>query len=122
MKVPKVLIPILVLVFVAGGYALQTMFFFPTTEVSFDWKGDKSVEFVVEGVRCRGTAAYFTEMFARTPGIAKITTYAASHTALFEYDSQQINPDRIKSMFEKEIRMADGSFRSVFTEISRKER
>jgi hypothetical protein len=122
MSVPKVLIPILVLVFVAGGYALQTAFFFPTTEVSFNCTSDKSVEFVVDGVRCRGTAAYFTEMFARTPGIAKITTYAASHTALFEYDSQQINPDRIKSMFEKEIRMADGSFRSVFTETSRKER
>jgi len=122
MRIPKIILPILVLIFVAGGYFLQSTFFFPTTETVFGAVGDSEVEFTVDGVRCRGTASFFESLFQKTPGIESITTYAANGRAIFKYNSAEITPDRIKSIFEKEIRMRDGSFRRVFKEIDRTER
>ena len=122
MKVPKIAIPLLVLLFVVGGYAFQTVFFFPTTDIAFSAVGDSTVEFTVDGLRCRGTAAFFTSQFEDTPGIQSITTYAANHKAVFVYDSRLITPDRIKSIFETEFRMQDGTFQSVFREIERTEK
>jgi len=119
MKIPKVIIPILVLVFVAAGYAIQPLFYFPTTEVEFSADGDSTVEFIVDGIRCRGTAAFFTEMFANAEGIESITTYAASNKAIFVYDSKLTNPDKIKLLFEREFRMQDGSFQSFYREVGR---
>lgn len=121
MRVPKIAIPVAVVLFIAGGYALQPVFFFPTTETAFSAIGDSKVEFVVEGLRCRGTAGFFASLFDDTPGIESITTYAADHRAIFIYDSELITADRIKSIFEREFRMSDGTFRSLFRELGRKE-
>jgi hypothetical protein len=121
MKVPKITIPLLVIIFVVGGYAFRTVFFFPTTDIAYSAVGDSTVEFIVDGLKCRGTAGFFTSQFENTPGIESITTFAASHKAVFVYDSSIITPDRIKSIFEKEFRMQDGSFQSVFREIERTE-
>ncbi len=117
MKIPKAVIPILVLVLVAGGYVIQPMFFFPTNEIALGATGDSTVEFTVDGLKCRGTAGFFTSQFENTPGIESITTYAANHKAIFVYDSKLIDPDRIKVLFEREFRMRDGTFRSVFKEV-----
>lgn len=121
MKIPKLAIPIAVILFVAGGYLLQPVFFFPTTETAFSAVGDSRVEFIVEGLRCRGTAAFFVTLFEDTPGIESITTYAVDHKSVFVYDSKLITPDRINSIFEKEFRMNDGTFQSVFRELGRNE-
>ena len=121
MKIPKAVIPILVLVLLAGGYLIQPLFFFPTNEIAFGATGDSTVEFTVDGLKCRGTGGFFTAMFEETPGIESITTYAASHKAIFVYDSKLINPDRIKVLFEREYRMEDGTFESVFKEVDRSE-
>jgi len=121
MRIPKIVIPILVITLFAGGYIFQSVFFFPTTEVTYASQGDSRVEFVVDGLKCRGTASFFTEMFNDVPGIASITTYAANHRAIFTFNSAEINPDRIKVIFEKEFRLEDGSFSSLFQELERKE-
>jgi hypothetical protein len=121
MKVPKMTIPLLVLLFVVGGYAFQSVFFFPTTDIAYSAVGDSTVEFTVDGLRCRGTAGFFTSQFENTPGIESITTYAVNNKAVFVYDSSIITPDRIKSIFETEFRMQDGTFQSVFREIERTE-
>ena len=121
MRIPRITIPLLVLVFIAGGYAFQSVFFFPTTEAAFSASGDATVEFIVDGLRCRGTAAFFTQLFSSTSGIESITTYAADRRAVFVYDSKAISADRIKTIFEREFRMQDGSFQNVFREIERRE-
>ncbi len=101
MKVPKMAIPLLVLLFVVDG--------------------ELDCRVTVDGLKCRGTAGFFTSQFENTPGIESITTYAVNHKAIFVYDSRIITPDRIKSIFEKEFRMEDGTFQSVFSEIERTE-
>jgi hypothetical protein len=121
MRIPKIVIPILVVVLFAGGYLFQRVFFFPTTEVTYASQGDSRVEFIVDGLKCRGTASFFTEMFNDVPGIRSITTYAADHRAIFVYNSEEINPDRIKVIFEKEFRLDDGSFTSFYQELERRE-
>jgi len=120
MRIPKIIIPILVLLFMVGGYVFQSVFFFPTTEVAFSAQGDSTVEFVIDGIKCRGTASFFTEMFQDTPGIESITTYAADHRAIFVYNSAEINPHRIKVIFEKEFRLQDGTFEAFFHEVERR--
>jgi hypothetical protein len=121
MKIPKLIIPILVLVFVAGGYAVQPLFFFPTTNVQMGAEGNSRVEFIVDGIRCRGTAAFFTSLFENVKGIESITTYADSRKAVFVYDSKLIDPEKIQLLFEREFRMQDGSFQPLYRAVERSE-
>ena len=121
MRVPKLIIPALIVIFIVGGILIQPLFYFPTTEVALGAQGDSTVEFVVDGLKCRGTAGFFTNLFDGVEGIESITTYATTNSAIFVYDSKKISPDRISMMFQKEFRMEDGSFHKFFTEISRTE-
>jgi len=121
MRVPKLIIPALIVVFIVIGILIQPLFYFPTTEVAFGAQGDSTVEFVVDGLRCRGTAGFFTNLFNGVDGIESITTYATTNSAIFIYDSKKIDPDRIAMLFQKEFRMEDGSFHQFFSEVSRKE-
>jgi len=122
MKLPKLAIPIVVLIFIIGGYFAQSLFFFPTTEVAFGATGDSEVEFIVDGLKCRGTAEFFTELFQDVEGIESIVTYAASHRAIFRYDSSRISPDRIAMIFQKEHRLQDGTFMQFYREMERIEK
>jgi len=122
MKINKAVIPILVLILVAGSYLLQPLFFFPTNEIAFGATGDSTVEFIVDGLKCRGTGGFFTGMFEDTPGIESITTYAVENKAVFVYDSKLIDPDRIQVIFEREFRMQDDTFESIFKEVDRLEK
>ncbi len=119
MKLPKIIIPILVLVLMVGGYFLQSMFFFPTNEIALGATGDSTVEFTVDGLKCRGTSGFFTGMFENVPGIESITTYAANHKAIFVYDSRLIDPHKIQVIFEREFKMQDGTFQPMFKAVER---
>jgi len=122
MRLPKLTIPIIVLLFVLGGYFAQSMFFFPTTEVALGAAGDSEVEFKVQGLKCRGTASHFTSLFEGVAGIEKITTFAAKNQAIFRYNSSEISPDRIAMIFQKEHRLEDGTFYQFYHELERIER
>ncbi len=121
MRIPKLTIPVLIVVFIVGGILIQPLFYFPTTEVALGSEGDSTVEFVVDGLKCRGTAGFFTNMFLEVDGIESITTYSTTNSAIFVYDSKKTSPDRIAMVFEREFRTQDGSFTQFFKEVSREE-
>ena len=121
MRVPKLIIPALIVIFIVGGILIQPLFYFPTTEVAFAAQGDSTVEFVVDGLKCRGTAGFFTNLFSDVDGIESITTYATTNSAIFIYDSKKIDADRIAMLFQREFKLQDGSFHKFFSEVSRKE-
>ena len=120
MNVPKYAIPIIVIVFLFGGYLLRPAFTQPTTEMSLGEASGKQLVCEVDGLKCKGTANFFTMLFANTPGILSITTYATEHKAVFTYDPSLITPEAIRDIIEQEIPLRDGSSRQVFSVLSMK--
>jgi hypothetical protein len=115
MNIPRILLPLLVVAALFSGYLLRAAFTQPTTTVSMGSAGGKTVECIVDGLKCKGTAAFFTKLYTGVPGIATIETFATEHKAVFSYDPQVITTDRIKSIMEAPLPMRDGSSRQVFT-------
>lgn len=107
-------IPLLVLAALVGGYLLRNAFTKPTTDVVFAAVGDKTVTCTVSGLKCKGTARFFTNLYKETDGIASIETFAAEHQAVIRYDSKQITADSIRAIMETPVPLRDGTSRQVF--------
>jgi len=114
MKLPKSLIPLLVVAALFGGYLLRVPFTLPTTRTTFAPSGNNEAVFLVDGLKCKGTANFFTSLYKNVPGIAAIETYATEHQAIFTYDPNVISPDSIRAIMEAPIPLRDGSRRQVF--------
>lgn len=114
MRIPKLILPLLVVVALFAGYFLRLVFTQPTTSVSFAATGSKTAVFVVDGLKCKGTAGFFTRLYQTTPGIASIETFATEHKAVITYDPEIISTDGIRAVMEAPIPLRDGSSRQVF--------
>jgi hypothetical protein len=118
MRLPRVTIPLLVALTLAGGFSLRLAFTQPTlTKVFANQAGDTAV-FIVDGLRCRGTAHFLTSLYEETPGVFSIQAYASERKAVFTFDSRVISRDRIRAMMEAPIPFNDGTTGQVFTCIS----
>jgi len=118
MRVPSFMIPILIAVALVGGYFLRTAFTQPTTSVTHIDKTGKMSVFVVEGLKCRGTASFFSSLYDSIPGIYGIETYATEHKAVFNYEPELISRDSIQAIMEATILLNDGTSGQVFKCIS----
>lgn len=114
MMVSKYLLPLLVVGFLSGGYVLRLGFTQPTTQVSFGEEGRERLECVVEGLKCKGTANFFTRLYAGAPGIASIETFGTEHLAVFTYDPTVITREEIRSIMETPVPLRDGRRVQVF--------
>jgi hypothetical protein len=114
MKIPSYIIPILIVAAIFGGYQLRAAFTQPTTNVVFESTGSGTVTCTVQGVKCKGTANFFTTLYDGVPGISGIETYASEHRSVFSYDPAVISPERIKEIMEAPIPLRDGTTRQVF--------
>lgn len=122
MKVSKYIIPLLVVVALFGGYALRAAFTQPTTNVTAGTTEGSKLDCIVDGVKCKGTANFFTMLYKDVPGINGIETFATERRAVFTYDPAVITPDEIKAIMEAPIPMRDGSMVKVFTCLSMEEK
>lgn len=118
MAISKYVIPILVIVALLGGFFLRTVFTQPTTDISYGSDEGVRLECVVEGIRCKGTAEFFSSMYEGIPGINGILTYASEHKAVFTYDPELITPDSIKAVMEVPIMLNDGSKHQFYRCVS----
>jgi hypothetical protein len=114
MKIPKYVLPCLVVVALFGGYALRTVFTHPTTSIALAGGGGKTLTCIVDGVKCKGTATFFSRLYEATPGIQNIETYATEHRVIFTYDPAVISPDGIRGIMEAPVPLRDGSSRQIF--------
>jgi hypothetical protein len=108
MKVPRLVLPLLVVLALWGGYGLRAAFTQPTTAVVVAPRGSATLRCVVEGVRCKGTASFFTGLYEGKPGISSIETFASEHVAVFKYDPAVISPADIRAIMEAPIPLRDG--------------
>ncbi len=118
MKIPHFILPVLVVATLLGGYFLRTSFTQPTTSVSLGNGGGSTLTCTVDGLKCKGTAAFFTNLYQNQAGIQNIETFATEHRAVFTYDPQVITADRIRAIMEAPVLLNDGSFAQVFTCLS----
>jgi hypothetical protein len=118
MRLPKIIIPLLVLIALFAGYALRAGFTQPTTTEVFAEGEGATAKFVVQGVRCKGTAMFFSSLYSEVPGIFGIETFATERTAVFNYDPKTITPERIREIMEAPIAFDDGTTQQVFKCVS----
>lgn len=115
MRIPKILLPILVLIALFGGYFLRKAFTQPTTMIMLGGSGHHTLTCTVDGLRCKGTASFFSELYENKTGIKSIVTYATEHRAVFTFDPAVISADSIRKIMEAPIPFRDGTSQQVFT-------
>ena len=118
MSIPKFVVPLLVIATLLGGYFLRTAFTQPTTNITVGTGEGTKLACVVDGVRCKGTAEFFTSLYQDTAGINRIETFAADHRVIFSYDPAIISPERIRSIMEAPILLDDGTSVQAFKCVS----
>jgi copper chaperone CopZ len=95
-----VIIPIAIALLTLLAFATTNAYRVPTAELSFVEvrpSAVSTVEFVVNGLKCRGTANMLARQIADLPGVVSLTAYARTHTALIEYDPSVTSPDEIRA-------------------------
>jgi hypothetical protein len=118
MRIPKLIIPALVIIALFGGYFLRSAFTQPTTNTLTGETTGAKATFIVDGLKCKGTAAFFTALYDSIPGIAGIETFASEHKAIFTFNPELIARDSIKAVMEAEISFDDGTHEQVFKCLS----
>ena len=118
MPLPRIIIPICVVLALGVGFGLRGNFDRPTLTTTFADKPGAKATFVVEGVRCRGTAALFASLYEEVPGIHEIVAYASERKVMFSFDSALISPERIRAIMETPIPFEDGTTNQVFQCLS----
>jgi hypothetical protein len=121
MRLPGLILPLLVAAALYGGYNMRLLFTQPSTNSTYetgDAAGGTQSIFIVDGLKCKGTAAYFSSMYDSIPGIFRIETFATEHKAIITYDPNLIMRDSIKAVMEKEILFEDGTSGQVFKCLS----
>ena len=116
MRLPRIVIPMLVASALLGGYGLRLAFTQPTLAMTFgdgDTPGIKAA-FVVDGVRCRGTAQFFASLYENVPGVLALEAYASEHKAVFTFDPAVTSLERIRAIMEAPVPFKDGTSNQVF--------
>lgn len=118
MSVSRLTIPILVIIALFGGYFLRLAFTQPTTLATYGQAVGEKATFIVEGVKCKGTAAFFTSLYENVPGVIVIETFATEHKAVFTYDADAITLDSIQAIMEAPVQFDDGTSAQIFKCLS----
>lgn len=118
MRLPRYIFPILIVAALFGGYFLRTAFTQPTTNIGSPTGEGTTAIFIVDGLKCKGTAAFFTMMYDSVPGINGIQTFATEHKAVFTFNPDKISKDSIKAVMEAPVLFEDGTREQVFKCIS----
>jgi hypothetical protein len=118
MRLPRYIFPILIIAALFGGYFLRTAFTQPTTNTNYSESAGATSIFIVDGLKCKGTAAFFTSLYDSIPGINGIQTFATEHKAIFKYNPDLIAKDSILAVMESPILFEDGTREQVFKCLS----
>lgn len=114
MRLPTPIIPALVVLALAAGLALRPALTRPTTRTVFAEGSGTQRAFIVDGLRCAGTARLLTSIYEKTPGILAIETFASERRVIFTFDTNAITTERIRALMEAPVPFADGTTNTWF--------
>jgi hypothetical protein len=118
MRLPRIIVPIFVTLALAVGLGLRGNFDQPTLTKTFTDKPGAKATFIVDGVRCRGTATLFASLYEDVPGVHAIVAFASERKAVFTFDAGVISRERIRAIMEAPIPFEDGTTNQVFQCLS----
>lgn len=113
-------IPALIIALTLVAFATTNTYRVPTIEIQFVEVRPvevSTVEFVVEGLKCRGTSMGFARLISASPGVVSLTTYTRERKAVVEYDPAAITADEIRAAYEAPV-VRDGREYRLFSTIS----
>ena len=121
-----VFIPAAILLVILIAFATTGAYRVPTFEASYVDDTDRpanvaTVEYEVDGLKCRGMAGTFSEQIKDVPGVLSFVSYARTRSAIVEYDPALTNPDEIREAFEASIVIEGETYDDVFRMVSRKD-
>ena len=123
MKIHSALLAPVVGVVFLGVILMGSAWELPSMQKQFGKSAEreKSVEMIVNGLRCRGTSNFFMKVVGEIPGVVSVSTYVQEHRASIKYDPSQINPDEIAEIINEPVNMRNGRTAKPFqvTEIKR---
>lgn len=106
MRVPHWIVPALVVALALAGLGGAKLFAVPSLEVSFQDFGTvtssrtRTVEFLVDGVRCVDTARRAASTLEDIPGIHRFIAYASRNRVEIIYDPARVDIDQIRESLE----------------------
>jgi copper chaperone CopZ len=119
-----IVIPIAIAALLVLAFTTTDAYRVATAEISFVEGRPatvSTVEYTVNGLKCRGTANLFAHQIADVPGVVSLTAYARTHTALVEYDPTVTNPAAIREAAVEPI-VQDGKTYEVFEVVGERAR
>lgn len=120
MKIPKIAIPIVIIVLAFMTLPIKELFNVPAVEATFGngssvaEASTKKVTLTITNLTCRGKSAFFVSRFEGKEGILNIATYPTDREAVIDYDSSKINLEQIKEIANEPIQGRDGQFHQFF--------
>ena len=100
------LVPAVIILMTIAGIQGSRYLSLPTLAFTYiEEHGGKTatVDLIVHGVRCYGTANLLRQHMAKLPGIVSLVAYASRHRVVIEYDPTLTSPDQIKRAIEAPI-------------------
>ena len=114
---PVIGVLFLLTIFMSQNWELPTL----SHTFSDSTSESRKVEFVVQGLHCRGTANFFVRKIGETPGLLSLTTFVQKHSAQIEYDPTLIGIEEIRREIEEPVRLRDGRMARPFKVVEIKE-
>ena len=123
MKIPSFLLAPLVLVIFFGTILIGRTWELPTMGQTFaDSSGEpKTVQMIVDGLRCRGTSNFFIKKIEKEPGLLSVSTFVQEHRAEIRYDPLRIDVESIRRIIEEPVRLQDGRLVKAFKVVEIRE-
>jgi copper chaperone CopZ len=119
-----IIIPVAIAALLGLAFTTTNAYRVATVEISFVKTRPavvRTVEYTVNGLKCRGTSNLFARQIADVPGVVSLTTYARTHTALVAYDPAVTDPAVIRRAAVEPI-VQDGKTYEVFEVVGERTR
>lgn len=104
MKVPRLVIPLLVLAAACAGIGAARLFAAPSfvVDLAVPAPGSRAetVRLVVRGLRCVDTARTVARQIEETPGVLRFVAYASRNEAQVTYDPAVVDPAALVEAIE----------------------
>ena len=110
MKIPAALLAPVVLVTFAAVILAANAWELPTQKNEFAVTADgaRQVQFLVDGLFCRGKSNFFVNMLAESHGLISVNTYVQEQRAVIVFDPSKISEPEIRQIIETQFQLDDG--------------
>ena len=109
MIVPRVTVPVLVVLLAVAGLGAATLVAIPSLELELSSAGteagapSRQVTLLVDGVKCVDTARRAASTLEEIPGVQRFVAYASRNRVDLTYDPSLVDVERLREVLEGPI-------------------